>query len=94
MKTTKLAVMAGATKQAVDVLNAIELEAGDCPTGNEGDLFFGATFSCKDSLKSAGLWFVKVGKFAAWAKPEVAKQIRRVTEIADRCNTQTQVLTY
>jgi hypothetical protein len=81
--------------RSCDGIKAVELEAGDdaaaaLETGC--DLVFGETFAAKDSLKAAGLWFVKVNSFAGWARPEIAKQIRRIVEVAARHNLTAKVL--
>ena len=98
MKKVRISVYDGlpsSMSRSCDGIKAIELESGDdavaaIETGAE--LVFGDTFAVKETLKSAGLWFVKIGGFAAWARPEIARHIRRIVEVADRHNLTAEVI--
>lgn len=95
MRATTVTVYDGlpsSMSRSLDCISAIELEAGDLPSGQEADLFFGATYEVKETLKAAGFWFCKVGRFACWAKPEVARKIKRIVEVADRHNLTARVI--
>ena len=98
MRKVKISIYDGlpsSMSRSCDGIKAVELESGDDPkvaveTGAE--MVFGDTFAAKETLKTAGLWFVKVGSFAAWAKPEIARHIRRIVEVADRHNLTAEVI--
>jgi len=81
--------------RSCDGIKSAEIEAADeAATAIEAgaELIFGETFAAKESIKEAGYWFVRVGRFAAWAKPEIVRHIRRIVEVADRHNLTPSVM--
>jgi hypothetical protein len=73
-----------AASQPIDGFIVVELTGeenlADVLAG-DAEVVAGNTFPAEEQLKAAGWVFVRVGRMAVWARPEVARQINRLVQL-------------